>query len=138
MAFGLRVMGCSEFVAVDNSGEMLNQARKKDVYKEFHLMDLGETLDFADDSFDAVVCAGVLTFSHVPARSLHELVRVTKPGGHIEYSLRDDAFQSMGFDSINSRLESEKKWQLVEKEGHQSFTRKNQDVIHDIRVYKIL
>lgn len=134
----LGARGYRDLVAVDISGEMLKQAREKDVYKEFHLMDLGETLDFSNDSFDAVVCAGVLTFSHAPARSLHELVRVTKPGGHIVYSLRDDAYKSMGFESINNQLESEKKWQLLEKKAYQSFARKDQDVVHDIWVYRIL
>ena len=134
----LGAIGYEDLVAVDISGEMLNQAREKGVYKEFHQMDLGETLDFPDDSFDAVVCAGVLTFSHAPARSLHELVRVTKPGGHILYSLRKDAYDSMGFEGINSQLESENKWKLVEKKGHQSFARKEQDVIHDIWVYEVI
>ena len=116
---------------------MLNKAKEKDVYREFYEMDMEKTLDFPDDSFDAVVCAGVLTYSHAPAKSLYELVRVTKPGGHILYSLRTDAFESMGFEGITYELESERKWQLIEKKGHQSFALKEQDVIHDIWVYRV-
>ena len=134
----LGAMGYEDLVAVDISGEMLNQAREKGVYKEFYQMDLGETLDFPDDSFDSVVCAGVLTFSHAPAKSLYELARVTKPGGHVLYSLRDDAFESMGIGAVNSGLESDGKWKLVEKQGHQSFKLKAPDVIHDIWVYEVL
>ncbi len=131
-------LGYSNLVAMDLSSEMLNKAREKDVYQEFHQMDMGETLDFPDDSFDAVVCAGVLTFSHAPARSLYEMVRVTKPGGHILYSLRTDAYESMGFEGITEELESRQKWKLVEKKGHQSFAQKEQDVVHDIWVYEVL
>ncbi len=131
-------LGYGDLVAMDISNEMLNKAREKGVYQEFHQMALGETLDFSDDAFDAVVCAGVLTFSHAPARSLHEMVRVTKPGGHILYSLRTDAYESMGFEGIHSELESGNKWQLVEKKGHQSFARKEEDVIHEIWVYRVL
>ena len=101
-------------------------------------MDLGETLDFPDDSFDAVVCAGVLTFSHAPAKSLYELARVTRPGGHVLYSLRDDAFESMGIGAVNSGLELAGKWKLLEKQGHQSFKLKEPDVIHHIWVYEVL
>ena len=134
----LGLLGYGNMVAVDISNEMLNKAREKGVYQEFHQMDLGEVLDFPDDSFDAVVCAGVLTFSHAPARSLYEMVRVTKSGGHILFSLRTDAYESMGFEGIYNELESGHKWQLVEKKGHQSFARKEQDVIHDIWVYRVL
>ena len=114
------------------------KAREKGVYGEFHQMDLGETLDFPDNSFDAVVCAGVLTFSHAPAMSLREMVRVTKPEGYILYSLRTDAFDEMGFEDIHKELKSEHKWRLVDKKGHQSFVRKEQDVIHDIWVHQVL
>ncbi len=131
-------LGYGNLVAMDLSSEMLNKAREKDVYQEFHQMDMGETLDFPDDSFDAVVCAGVLTFSHAPAKSLYEMVRVTKPGGHILYSLRTDAYESMGFEGITGELESRQKWKLVEKKGHQSFAQKEQDVVHDIWVYEVL
>jgi predicted TPR repeat methyltransferase len=131
-------LGYDNLVAMDISNEMLNKAREKGVYQEFHQMDMGETLDFPDDSFDAVVCAGVLTFSHAPAKSLHEMVRVTKPGGHILYSLRTDAYESMGFEGIVKELESDRKWKLVDKKGHQSFARKEEEVIHDIWVYEVL
>jgi predicted TPR repeat methyltransferase len=130
--------GYEDLVALDISGEMLNLAREKGVYKEIHQMDLGETLDFPDDSFDAVVCAGVLTFSHAPAKSLYELARVTRPGGHVLYSLRDDAFESMGIGAVNSGLELAGKWKLLEKQGHQSFKLKEPDVIHHIWVYEVL
>jgi ubiquinone/menaquinone biosynthesis C-methylase UbiE len=134
----LGTLGYSSLVAIDISNEMLNQAREKNVYQEFYQMDLAERLDFPDDTFDAVVCAGVLTFSHAPAMSLLEMARVTKPGGYILYSLRTDAFDSMGFESIHKDMDSAGKWQLVEKKGHQSFTRKEQEVIHDIWVHKVL
>ena len=131
-------LGYGDLVAMDISREMLSKAQEKDVYKEFHQMALGDTLDFPDGAFDAIVCAGVLTFSHAPAKSLYEMVRITKPGGHILFSLRTDAYESMGFAEIVRGLESDNKWQLVEKKGHQSFTEKEQEVIHDIWVYQVV
>ncbi|MCJ7499205.1 class I SAM-dependent methyltransferase [bacterium] len=134
----LGALGYSDLVAIDLSNEMLNKAREKSVYGEFHQMDLAETLNFPDDSFDAVVCSGVLTFSHAPAKSLNELVRVTKPGGHLLYSLRTDAYESMGFEDITRGLDADGKWELLEKKGHQSFAEKEQEVVHDIWVYQVL
>jgi predicted TPR repeat methyltransferase len=131
-------LGYGNLVAMDISNEMLNKAREKGVYKEFHQMALGDTLDFPDGAFDGVVCAGVLTFSHAPAKSLYEMVRITKPGGYILFSLRTDAYDSMGFGEIVGELDSDGKWKLVERKGHQSFTEKEQDVIHDIWVYEVV
>ena len=134
----LGALGYGDLVAMDLSNEMLNKAREKGVYGEFYQMDLAETLNFPDNSFDAVVCAGVLTFSHAPAKSLNELVRVTKPGGHLLYSLRTDAYESMGFEEITKGLDGDGKWKLLEKKGHQSFAQKEQEVVHDIWVYQVL
>lgn len=134
----LASMGYGNLTAIDISPEMLGKAKEKGVYEEFHLMDLARTLGFTDDTFDAVVCAGVLTFSHAPARSLYEMVRVTRPGGYILFSLRTDAWETMGFEDITQELESHGKWKLVDRKGHQSFTEKEQDVIHDIWVYELL
>ena len=72
---------------------------------------------------------------------LNEMVRVTKPGGHILYSLRTDAYESMGFEGIVKGLDADGKWQLLEKKGHQSFPNKDQEdqeVVHDIWVYQVL
>ena len=90
-------MGYGQMVAMDLSQGMLDEARKKNVYQDFHQMVMGETLDYDTDSFDAVVTVGVLTVGHAPASSLDELVRVTKPGGHIVFSLRPDVYEGNGF-----------------------------------------
>ena len=107
--------GYRELVAMDLSKGMLEQARKKNVYKEFHQMVMGGSLDFKTDSFDAVISVGALTEGHAPADSLDELVRITKPGGHIIYSLRTDLYEGAGFKEKNNSLAQSGKWALVEK-----------------------
>jgi len=107
--------GYRELVAMDLSKGMLEQARKKNVYKEFHQLVMGEPLNFQTDCFDAVISVGALTEGHAPADSLDELVRITKPGGHIIYSLRTDLYEGAGFKEKNNRLAQLDKWTLVEK-----------------------
>ena len=87
-------LGCQDMVARDLSQGMLEEARNKNVYQEFHHMVMGEPLDFATGAFDAVVSVGVLTVGHAPAGSLDELVRITKPGRYIAFSLRPDVYES--------------------------------------------
>jgi predicted TPR repeat methyltransferase len=135
----LHELGYTNLIAIDLSEEMLIKARNKKVYKELHKMDLDETLNFPDDAFDAVVCVGVLTYGHAPASSLREMIRVTRPGGHIVFSLRTDAYEPLGFKVVQAGLESAGDWRLVEiSDPHQAFARKDLNVHHRIWVYQAL
>ena len=49
----LSQMGYSDLVAMDLSQGMLDVSKQKNVYREFHQMIMGETLDFPTDAFDA-------------------------------------------------------------------------------------
>ena len=127
----LASMGYRRMVAMDLSQGMLEEARKKGVYEDFHQMVMGETLDYETGSFDAVITVGVLTVGHAPASSLDELVRVTRPNGHIVFSLRPDVYESSGFRERQDELESQGKWQLVERtEEFQPMPKGEPEVMH--------
>ena len=131
-------MGYGSIVAMDLSEGMLEEARKKQVYQDFHRMVMGETLDYETDSFDAVISVGVLTVGHAPAHSLDELVRVTRPGGHIAFSLRPDLYENGGFREKQSELESAGCWQLVERtEPFKPMPKGEPEVWHQVWVYRV-
>lgn len=73
---------------VDLSPEMLRRARER-VQKEKltnidELVEMDATaLDFPDASFDVSTAMYVMTVVPEPAKVMHELARVTKPGGHV-------------------------------------------------------
>ncbi len=134
----LRNLGYQEIVAMDLSQGMLDEARKKGAYQEFHQMVMGETLDFPSGSFGAVITVGVFTVGHAPASSLDELVRITRPGGHIAFSLRPDVYENDGFKEKQTELESTGKWKLVEvSEQFQALPIGEPDVSHQVWVYQI-
>ncbi|MDI1230407.1 MAG: methyltransferase domain-containing protein [Methylobacter sp.] len=72
--------------AIDFSEQMLKQAvgkrDRKNIHVELELMDI-QSLSFADNSFDTVICSFV--FCSVPSavKGLKELYRVCKPGGQV-------------------------------------------------------
>ena len=108
----LHQQGYHNLAALDLSAGMLAEARKKGVYLELHQGVLGEPLNFPSDSFDAVISVGVFTLGHAPASAFDELIRLTKPGGFIVFSLNtalNDAFA----DKLHS-LAAAGHWQLVE------------------------
>lgn len=130
--------GYSNLVAMDLSKGMLEAARAKKAYNEFHQMTMGEALGFASDSFDGVISVGVLTVGHAPASSLDELIRVTKPGGHVVYTLRPDVYGGNGFREKHAQLESANKWKLVEVTDPVPVLPKGEpDVCHQVWVHRV-
>jgi len=131
--------GYNNLVAMDLSSGMLEEAGKKNVYQEFHQMMMGGSLNFATDSFDAVISVGVFTVGHAPASSFDELVRITKPGGYIVFSLRPDIYRDSGFKEKQAALESEGKWKLSEvSEEFKPMPRGEPDVYHQVWVYQVV
>jgi SAM-dependent methyltransferase len=134
----LAANGYHSLVAMDLSQGMLEAAREKNIYDEFHQMVMGEPLDFPSDSFDAVVSVGVLTVGHAPADSLDELARITRPAGHVVFSLRPDVYETAGFKEKQQELESSGIWELVEvTEEFQPLPKGEPEVYHQVWVYRI-
>ena len=130
--------GYTNLIAMDMSAGMLEEARKKDVYREYHQMVMGEELGFDTDSFDAVVSVGAITLGHAPVASLDEFVRITKPGGHIVYTLRPDLYQDGGFKEKHAGLAEQGKWKFVTaSEPIQLLPRNEPDVLHQVWVFAV-
>jgi len=130
--------GYNNLVAMDLSKGMLEEARKKNAYREFHQMVMGEPLDYATDSFDAIISVGVLTVGHAPASSFDELIRITRPCGYIVFSLRPDVYRDSGFKKKQDNLEAEGKWKLVKRSDEfQPLPKGEPDVHHQVWVYQI-
>jgi len=110
----LALLGYRDLVGMDVSRDMLELARRKDVYRDLRQMELGGQLDLPSDAFAAVVATGVFAAGHAPPESFEELIRVTKPGGHVVFSVRTDVYLDGGFKEKQEALESEERWRLVE------------------------
>ena len=130
--------GYRDLYAMDLSVGMLEEARRKALYKEFHQMTLGEELGFDTDSFDSVISVGVFTTGHAPAHAFDELARITKPGGLIVFSLRVDLYEEGGFKEYQAGLEEAGKWKLAElSEPYHPLPKGEPDVIHRIWAYEV-
>jgi SAM-dependent methyltransferase len=110
----LTILGYTCLTGIDLSDGMLAVARAKAVYVELRNQTLGEPLDFADDVFAAAVSAGVLTTGHAPPSCLDELIRITRPGGHLIFTLSVPAFEEGGFKPKLEALSAADRWREVE------------------------
>ena len=82
MAHEMVSRGC-RFWGVDPSSQMIEIARSRFGENDRIRFLLGEAerLEFADDSFDAVLCIGVIDSLRDGRRAVLEMVRVLRPGG---------------------------------------------------------
>ncbi len=76
----------ARMTAIDFSEQMLKQAAlkrdRKNTVVNLELMDI-QSLCFADNSFDTVICSFVFCSVPMPVKGLKELYRVCKPGGQV-------------------------------------------------------
>jgi hypothetical protein len=79
-----------------------------------------------------------MTVGHAPASSLDELVRITRPGGHVVFSLRPDVYEGSGFKDKHAALEASGKWTLVEVSDPTPVLPKGEpEVMHQVWVYRV-
>lgn len=134
----LRKLGYTNITGMDMSQGMLDEAARKGVYRQLDQMVMGEKLDYIDDAFDAVISIGVLTLGHAPAESLDELIRVTKSGGHVVFSLRPDVYEEHGFKQKQAALKAAGRWELVEVSDKVKIMPKGEpEVEHQVWVYRV-
>jgi len=74
--------GC-RVVGLDQSKEMLAEARRRAPANVTFVEGRAEKLPFPDNAFDAVTFTYLLRYVDDPAATLHELVRVVRPGGTV-------------------------------------------------------
>ncbi len=135
----LSVLGYGPITGIDLSAGMLSVARSKGIYAALHRMALGGRLDFPDDGFAAVVSTGAITPGHAPPESLDDLVRVTRPGGRLVFSLRCDAGQHPGYAAACDRLEAGGRWRHIFSTGEfLAMPYGEPDVISRVHVYEVV
>ncbi len=138
-AEALALLGYGPLTGIDFSAGMLAVARAKGLYAALHRMALGERLDFADDAFAATLSVGTITPKHAPPESFHELLRVTRPGGRIVFSLRDDREQDPAYPgAVRAHSEAGRWREVFSTDGFASMPYGEPEVTHRIHVYEVI
>ncbi len=131
-------LGYSGLFGIDISEGMMEKARDKGLYRELHRMEMGHPLKFSTNFFDAVVSVGVMAMGHAPARALDELVRITRPGGHLVYTLRPIVHEEWGFKEKHAELENQGMWRLVKRtDPFVPMPKREPDFYYDIWVFQV-
>lgn len=101
-------LGFKTIDGMDISPDMLDEARKKSVYRDLRVEDMTQKLSYDTDSYDAVICVGTFTHAHVGPKGFNELIRITRPGGVIVATVHEEVWPD-GYGDHFKALEAEKR-----------------------------
>ena len=135
----LALSGYGPITGIDLSEGMLKVARSKGFYSELKQMALGGRLDFSDEQFAVVFSTGTITPKHAPPESFDDLIRITRTGGKIIFSLRDDVNQEPEYPQAVKRHEKAGNWRhLFSTESFRSMPYGEPEISHRVHVYEKL
>lgn len=107
----LQKEGFETIIGTDISPASIEQAKHSGAYTTVQVLDLQQfPLPFADNTFSAVNCVGVLTYIEALQELLREFIRVTVPDGMVVFTHRDDLLHQQNFTGILNTLETEQLW----------------------------
>ena len=104
--------GYTSVDGLDYSQEMLEKASQKRIYNALIRADLTKPLDLDSNLYDAIISVGTFTLGHVGPDAFSELIRITKPGGTICFTVRREAWIGHKYRERTLELEVAKKWEL--------------------------
>jgi 2-polyprenyl-3-methyl-5-hydroxy-6-metoxy-1,4-benzoquinol methylase len=115
MAQILHQMGYRNIDGLDPSAGMLKVAGSKQIYQSQYQLYLNSHIDLPDESYDAVIAAGVLTHGHAPPESLDGILTLVREGGVILFSLSQIAFEEFGFKEKIAELDAAGSWRKLKQ-----------------------
>lgn len=109
----LSTSGFEQITGIDLSPVSVNLAAKRGVYYGVEVADLSQTLPFETNTFNGINCVGVLTYVPELKPTLREFARVTKPGGILVFTQREDLYKKRDTPGDIAALEAEGLLQIV-------------------------
>ncbi len=98
-------LGVGPIDATDISSEMLEQAMRKDIYRDAIESDLNKGIPAPRDSYSGIVSSGTFTHGHLGPEALTALLRVARPGAQFALSINAKHFEAKGFGDALRKLE---------------------------------
>ena len=108
----LKAFGFKNFDGIDISEKMLEIAKTRG-YRKLLLGSLNKDLPIYNNTYDVTFCVGVFTHGHVKSDRVSELLRITKPGGLICFTVNEGVYEEYGFKTMIYQYEKEKKWDVL-------------------------
>ena len=106
-----------QVLGLDISQASLEIARQSGAYDSVEQADLQQRLPLPDDSVDALVCVGVMTYLPDVERVWREFARVTRSGGLVVATQREDLWDPRSCQAVIEALQKDEVWTPLEIAG---------------------
>jgi len=114
----LRARGfAGHILGLDISAASLVIAQQFGAYDSLEQADLQQRLAIEDDSVDAVVCVGVMTYLPEVDAVWREFARVARPEGLVVVTQREDLWPTRDCQAVVDRLQADGVWTPLEITG---------------------
>lgn len=120
----LAAAGFTTYDGTDISADMMQHARIRG-YRNLLELVPNTPLPVSDGAYDATLCVGVFTHGHLGPEGIDELVRITKPGGLVCFTVNEGVWESGDFPGRMDELTNAGKWQILECEKRDYMIREN-------------
>ena len=107
--FWLTQLGVRIVDATDISPDMLDEALRKDIYRDAIEADLTLGVPMPRDSYAGFVSSGTFTHGHVGPEAIPLLLRIARRDALFALSINARHFQAKGFAALFDRLQSERR-----------------------------
>lgn len=98
-------LGVGPIDATDISAEMLDQAMRKDIYRDAIEADLNLGIPVPGESYAGIVSSGTFTTGHVGPDALRALLRIARHGAQLAISINAKHYEQAGFKAAFEALE---------------------------------
>ena len=109
----LKKNGFQNFDGADFSQKMLDLV-PMNIYRNLFKIDLNKKIDIKDNTYEGITCVGTFTFGHVTPPALDEMVRISKTGSLICFTINIGIYEEYGFDKKIKELEDKNSWKIIE------------------------
>ena len=134
----LRAAGfVGEIHGIDLSVDSLPVAERTRAYTSLEPADLQQPLAAADNSVDALVCVGVMTYVPDVDAAWHEFARVVRPGGLVVVTQREDLWESRNCQGVIDLLSAEGVWTPLAVTGPESYLPGNTEGMGPVGVHYV-
>jgi predicted TPR repeat methyltransferase len=133
----LCALGYANLSGLDASTGMLRIAGLKNNYRDLSHQFLGQSLDYDDDSFALVASSGVFTQGHAPLDGLDELIRITRPGGYIVFSVAR-TYLDGPFERKREQLQRAGLWRFVDASRRYNSAPLEDNLISQVFAFQVL
>lgn len=123
---------------IDVSQRSLDVAAERGVYRSLRQVDMQKLpLPCEDDSYDGLVCVGVLTYLPDSPGTLREFCRIVRPGGAMVLTHRTDILQERDFPGVLEELENQDLVEQVHISEPRPYLPENEEFGDEVMVHYI-